>query len=48
MCCSFGSDLIGALQSLPTGPEAPHAILIETSGVALPRIVLHSASLVPA
>ncbi|MBP8296301.1 MAG: GTP-binding protein [Burkholderiales bacterium] len=47
VCCSFGSDLIGALQSLPTGAEAPHAILIETSGVALPRIVLQSASLVP-
>jgi hypothetical protein len=47
VCCSFGSDLIGALQSLATGVEAPHAILIETSGVALPRIVLQSASLVP-
>jgi G3E family GTPase len=47
VCCAYGSDLIGSLQSLAAAPQPPQAILIETSGVALPRVVLQSAGLVP-
>jgi G3E family GTPase len=50
VCCSFGSDLVGALTSL-TSPDQrtppPAHILIETSGVALPRPVAQAVGLVP-
>lgn len=47
VCCSFGSDLIGALQQLLQRDPPPELILIETSGVALPAAVARSARLLP-
>ncbi|MBP8306553.1 MAG: GTP-binding protein [Burkholderiaceae bacterium] len=47
VCCSFGSDLIGALQRLGQRDPAPSQVLIETSGVALPGAVARSAKLAP-
>ncbi len=39
VCCSFGSDLMAALQQMLALQPAPQHILIETSGVALPAAV---------
>ncbi len=39
VCCSFGSDLMAALQQMRDMHPAPEHILIETSGVALPGAV---------
>lgn len=39
VCCSFGSDLMAALQQMLALRPAPQHILIETSGVALPAAV---------
>ena len=47
VCCSFGSDLIGALQDMLQRQPPPDLILIETSGVALPAAVARSARLLP-
>ena len=47
VCCSFGSDLIGALLRLGQRDPAPSQVLIETSGVALPGAVARSAKLAP-
>ena len=47
VCCSFGSDLIGALQDVLQRQPPPDLILIETSGVALPGSVARSARLLP-
>jgi G3E family GTPase len=47
VCCSFGSDLIGALQEVLQRQPPPDLILIETSGVALPAAVARSARLLP-
>lgn len=47
VCCSFGSDLIGALLQLQARDPAPDQVLIETSGVALPGAVARSAKLAP-
>ncbi len=47
ICCSFGSDLMGALMKLAQRDPAPAHVLIETSGVALPGIVARSAALLP-
>ena len=47
VCCSFGSDLIGALQDVLQRRPSPDLILIETSGVALPAAVARSARLLP-
>ena len=47
VCCSFGSDLIGALARLGQRDPAPGEVLIETSGVALPGAVARSAKLAP-
>lgn len=47
VCCSFGSDLIGALMRLGQRDPAPSQVLIETSGVALPGAVARSAKLAP-
>jgi G3E family GTPase len=45
VCCSVGSDLVGALLELPRRVPAPDVVLIETSGVALPGSVARSARL---
>jgi len=45
VCCSVGSDLVGALIELPRRVPAPDVVLIETSGVALPGSVARSARL---
>ena len=45
VCCSFGSDLVGALLALPGRVPRPDLVLIETSGVALPGAVARSARL---
>ena len=47
VCCSFGSDLLGALQDVLQRQPQPDLILIETSGVALPAAVARSARLLP-
>ena len=48
VCCSYGSDLVGALMDLPG--RAPHVehVLIETSGVALPGAVASTLGLLAA
>jgi len=45
VCCSFGSDLVAALVRLPQRQPPPQRVLIETSGVALPRGVARTVSL---
>ncbi|MBU3740240.1 MAG: hypothetical protein FGM55_14965 [Rhodoferax sp.] len=45
VCCSFGSDLIGALQTVQQRQPTPDLILIETSGVAQPAAVARSVRL---
>ncbi len=47
VCCSIGSDLIGALLRLCESPDRPMSVLIETSGVALPGAVARGARLAP-
>ncbi|MBI3376449.1 MAG: GTP-binding protein [Betaproteobacteria bacterium] len=47
VCCSFGSDLMGALLKLAQLDPAPGQVLIETSGVALPGAVASAVRLVP-
>lgn len=47
VCCSFGSDLMGALLKLREREPVPGHILIETSGVALPGAVASAVRLVP-
>lgn len=46
ICCSYGSDLVGALIDLAARRPAPGHVLIETSGVALPGAVAQSIGLV--
>jgi G3E family GTPase len=46
LCCSFGSDLLASLQQVLAGDPPPDLVLIETSGVALPKSVVQSARLV--
>jgi G3E family GTPase len=48
VCCSFGSDLMGALMALAQRSPPPDHVLVETSGVAMPGVVARSAALVPA
>jgi G3E family GTPase len=48
ICCSFGSDLMGALMQLAKRDPAPDHVLLETSGVAMPGVVARSAALLPA
>ncbi len=43
VCCSFGSDLMAALQQMLALQPPPQHILIETSGVALPGAVARHA-----
>jgi G3E family GTPase len=45
VCCSVGSDLVGALVALPQRSPRPDLVLIETSGVALPGAVARGARL---
>ena len=45
VCCSFGSDLMAALQQMLALQPRPDHILIETSGVALPAAVARTLGL---
>ncbi|MGA0236491.1 MAG: CobW family GTP-binding protein, partial [Alphaproteobacteria bacterium] len=45
ICCSFGNDLIGAIDELRRSDLAPDHIVVETSGVALPGAVVASLGL---
>ena len=47
VCCSFGSDLVGALRAIACRRPRPDHIVIETSGVALPAPVAQAVALVP-
>jgi G3E family GTPase len=47
ICCSFGSDLVAALMQLKGRADSIDHLLIETSGVALPRSVVQSIELLP-
>ena len=47
LCCSFGDDLVGTLNSLARRSPPPDVCLIELSGVALPTAVRRTASLSP-
>lgn len=46
ICCSYGSDLVGALIDLGAKRPAPDHLVIETSGVALPDAVAGSIGLI--
>jgi len=46
VCCSYGSELMEALIDLPQRRPDLDAILIETSGVALPGMVANAVSLI--
>jgi len=48
VCCSYGNDLTRALIRLSELDTAPEHILIECSGVALPKPVKSSLTLLPA
>jgi G3E family GTPase len=45
ICCSFGSDLVGALMDVKQRRVAIDHLLIETSGVALPQSIVQSLTL---
>ena len=45
MCCSYGNDLIETLIELEKSSPTPEALLIETSGVALPGLIAPSFQL---
>ncbi len=45
VCCSFGSDLLAALQQLGRRDPPPDHLLIEASGVALPGAVADAVGL---
>jgi G3E family GTPase len=47
ICCSFGSDLVAALIELKERGNSIDHLLIETSGVALPRSIVQSIELLP-
>ena len=47
VCCSFGSDLMAALQRMCALQPAPDHILLECSGVALPAAVARTLGLLP-
>ncbi len=47
ICCSFGSDLVGALRTIAQRQPQPDHVVIETSGVALPAAVAQAVGLVP-
>jgi G3E family GTPase len=47
VCCSFGSDLISALEQLSRSRAGITHVLLEASGVALPSSIASSVALVP-
>lgn len=47
VCCSFGSDLMAALQQMRDLQPTPEHILIECSGVANPAAVARTLGLLP-
>ncbi|THF67279.1 GTP-binding protein [Pseudothauera nasutitermitis] len=47
VCCAFGNDLLDTLRTLRDAAEPFDHVLIETSGVALPRNLLATVSLAP-
>lgn len=47
VCCSFGSDLMSALQQMRELQPRPAQILVETSGVARPDAVARTLGLLP-
>ncbi|KMW57344.1 putative metal chaperone [Candidatus Rhodobacter oscarellae] len=47
ICCSFGDNLVGALQELAGLSPAPHQVIIEASGVSIPSAIAASVSLLP-
>lgn len=47
VCCSFGSDLMAALQQMRSLQPAPDHIVVECSGVALPGAVARVLGLLP-
>jgi G3E family GTPase len=47
ICCSFGSDLVAALMEMKGRRNSIDHLLIETSGVALPRSIVQSIELLP-
>ncbi len=44
-CCSFGADLVGALQRIVQSQPRPDHVLIECSGVGIPAAVARTARL---
>lgn len=47
VCCSFGSDLIAAMQELARMEPPPDNVILEASGVALPGAIAGTLSLLP-
>ncbi|MGB1012150.1 MAG: CobW family GTP-binding protein [Thiolinea sp.] len=47
VCCSFGSDLIAAMQELARMEPVPDNVILEASGVALPGAIAGTLSLLP-
>jgi G3E family GTPase len=47
ICCSYGSELIAALQALAERNLRPDHVLLETSGVSLPGPIASSVTLLP-
>lgn len=47
VCCSFGSDLIAAMQQLAQMEPPPDNVVLEASGVALPGAIAGTLSLLP-
>ncbi len=45
VCCSFGSDLVGALMEMAKLDPQPDHLLVESSGVAIPSAIVGSLSL---
>ncbi len=45
ICCSFGNDLIGALNDLSQMEPRPDYVIIESSGVAIPGAIVSTLSL---
>jgi len=48
VCCSFGNDLIKAMQDLGRLENTPDQVILETSGVAIPGAIAGTVSLMPA
>ena len=46
ICCSFGNDLIGALNELAMLDPPPDYVVIESSGVAIPGAIVSTFSLI--